>query len=267
MERYVASSLNQWQRCFQMKTALPLATRLVTASDRSSNTGLRYLSRSPNGRRKPPSKGNLCKQGRWLTYFTKCGSPQCRIKLITFHPTVILTIAAFHFQPYLTSVACIWPLKGTQLVSRIFPCYKLRSCNLVQATTLLGAIISGCWVTVHPTLYVCVLKLLALWHKLAEIGDYGMDTFLQPHETIWCNYSSTWRRHQMEIFSALLALCEGNPPVTGGLPSQRPVTRNFDVSFDLRLNKRLSKQSRRRWFETPLRSLWRVMYALTPLVV
>ena len=60
-----------------------------------------------------------------------------------------------------------------------------------------------------------------------------------------------------ETFSALLAICEGNPPVTGGFPSQRPVTRNIDVFFDLRLTKRLSKQSRRRWFETPLRSLWR----------
>ena len=36
------------------------------------------------------------------------------------------------------------------------------------------------------------------------------------------------------------------------IPPQRPVTRNFDVSFDPRLNKRLSKQSRHRWFETPL---------------
>ena len=35
------------------------------------------------------------------------------------------------------------------------------------------------------------------------------------------------------------------------IPLQRPVTRGFDVFFDLRLNKRLSKQSRRRWFETP----------------
>ena len=40
-------------------------------------------------------------------------------------------------------------------------------------------------------------------------------------------------------------------------PSQRVVTRSFDVFFDLRLNKRFSKQSRRRWFETPSRSLWR----------
>ena len=61
----------------------------------------------------------------------------------------------------------------------------------------------------------------------------------------------------MKTFSALLALCEGNPPVTDGSPSQRPVTPNFDVFYDLRLNKRLSKQSKHRWFETSSRSLWR----------
>ena len=57
----------------------------------------------------------------------------------------------------------------------------------------------------------------------------------------------------METLSALLALCEGNSPVTGEFPSQRPVTRNFNVFFDLRLNKRLSKQSICRWFETSSR--------------
>ena len=47
----------------------------------------------------------------------------------------------------------------------------------------------------------------------------------------------------METFSALLVLCAGNSPVTGEFPAQRPVTRSFDVLFDLRLNKRLGKQS------------------------
>ena len=41
----------------------------------------------------------------------------------------------------------------------------------------------------------------------------------------------TWWRHQMETFSASLGLCPGNEPVTGEFPSQRPVTRSFDVSF------------------------------------
>ena len=53
----------------------------------------------------------------------------------------------------------------------------------------------------------------------------------------------SWWRHQMETFSALLAICAGNSPVPGELPAQRPVTRNFDVFFHLRLNKRLSKHS------------------------
>ena len=45
----------------------------------------------------------------------------------------------------------------------------------------------------------------------------------------------------MESFSALLAFCAGNSPVTGEFPAQRPVTRSFDVFFDLHLNQKLSK--------------------------
>ena len=66
-----------------------------------------------------------------------------------------------------------------------------------------------------------------------------------------------WWRHQMETFSALLALCAGNAPVSGEFPTQRPVTRSFDVFFDLRLNKRLNKQSWGWWFETLSRPFWR----------
>ena len=51
---------------------------------------------------------------------------------------------------------------------------------------------------------------------------------------------ATWWRHQMETFFALVAICEENPPISTGFPS--PVTRSFDVFFDLHLNKRLSKQ-------------------------
>ena len=61
----------------------------------------------------------------------------------------------------------------------------------------------------------------------------------------------------METFFASLALCTGNSPVTGEFPAQRPVTRGFDVLFDLRLNKRLNKQWWGWWFEISSRSLWR----------
>ena len=66
-----------------------------------------------------------------------------------------------------------------------------------------------------------------------------------------------WWRHQIETFSALLTLCEGNSPVTGEFPAQRPVTRSFDVSCDLHLNKGLSKKSWGWWLETLSSSLWR----------
>ena len=68
---------------------------------------------------------------------------------------------------------------------------------------------------------------------------------------------AAWWRHQMETFSALLAICAGNLPVPGEFPAQRPVTRSFDVFFDLRPNKRLRKQSWGWWFETLSRPLWR----------
>ena len=44
------------------------------------------------------------------------------------------------------------------------------------------------------------------------------------------------------------------------LPSQGWVTRGVDVFFDVRLNKRLSKQSRYWLFDTSRRSLWRHCY-------
>ena len=64
-------------------------------------------------------------------------------------------------------------------------------------------------------------------------------------------------RHQMKAFSALLVICAGNSLVPGEFPAQRPVTRSFDVFFDLRLNKRLSKQSWGWWFETLSHPSWR----------
>ena len=61
----------------------------------------------------------------------------------------------------------------------------------------------------------------------------------------------------METLSGLLAICAGNSPVTGEFPAQKPVTLSFDIFFDLHPNRRLSKQSRGWWFETPSRPLWR----------
>ena len=65
----------------------------------------------------------------------------------------------------------------------------------------------------------------------------------------------SWWRHQMEAFSASLAFVRGihRSPVNSPGKGQR----GFDAFFDLRMNKRLSKQSWGWWFETQSRPLWR----------
>ena len=79
---------------------------------------------------------------------------------------------------------------------------------------------------------------------------------VQSNSTVYPCSAVSWWHHQMETFSSLLAICAGNSPVTGEFPTQRPVTWRFDVFFDLRLKKRLSKQSWDWWFEMPSHPLW-----------
>ena len=89
------------------------------------------------------------------------------------------------------------------------------------------------------------------WVPLTKTSDVELWCFLwsAPEQ-------SPWWCHQMETFSVLLALCARNSRVTSEFPSQRPVMQSFDVFCDLCLNKCLSKQPRRCWFETPSCSLW-----------
>ena len=97
--------------------------------------------------------------------------------------------------------------------------------------------------------YHDVVRLRYGLHPMFPTGchNYSMSSF-QP-----------WWRHQMETFSALLALCAGNSPVSGEFPSQRPVTQSFDVFFDLCPNRQLSKQSWGWWFDTLYRAHYNVI--------
>ena len=102
---------------------------------------------------------------------------------------------------------------------------------------------------------------VCLWHN---ISCWILVSIYSPELLDWHwgnNWSQVreylWWRHQMETFSALLALCVGNSPVTGEFPIQRPVTRSFDVFFDLHLTKQLRKQSWGWWFVTLSRPLRR----------
>ena len=104
---------------------------------------------------------------------------------------------------------------------------------------------------------VCCIKNTCTWFTRALQSENIYLFTLQKCCRKIRNFAGPWWRHQMETYSALLAIRAGNSPVTGKFPAQRPVTRSFDVFFDLRLNERLSKQSWCWLFETPLCPLWR----------
>ena len=76
---------------------------------------------------------------------------------------------------------------------------------------------------------------------------------LQCLQTVHIKWYSWWR-HQMETFSALLAICAANSPVPGHKGQWRGT---LMFSLICALNKRLSKQSWGWWFETLSRPLWR----------
>ena len=84
-----------------------------------------------------------------------------------------------------------------------------------------------------------------------EVSFHATSTLVSHND----HMMSSWR-HWMEIIPRYWPFCQMNPTITGGFPSQRPMSLSFDKYFDLHLNKRLSKQSRQWWFETPSCSLW-----------
>ena len=84
----------------------------------------------------------------------------------------------------------------------------------------------------HTVLFLCFISYITSFYmSVAAFADIFQGFF---------NDSWAWWRHQMETFSALLAICAGNSPVPGEFPAQRPVMRSFNV-----------------FFEMPSRSLWR----------
>ena len=92
--------------------------------------------------------------------------------------------------------------------------------------------------------------------------SYGLGNVIVHLSVVASDIFCRWKKWNMmtlsngNIFRVTGPLC-GEFTGDRWIPHTRPVTRSFDVFFDLRLNKRLSKQSRGWWFETPSRSLLR----------
>ena len=96
------------------------------------------------------------------------------------------------------------------------------------------------------------------WTKVSLIILHYGACFKRPpsHGTDIQYWDSMMTSSNWNIFRVTGPLC-GEFTGSGEFPTQRPVTRSFEVFFDLRLNKRLSKQPWGWWFEMPSWSLWR----------
>ena len=121
-------------------------------------------------------------------------------------------------------------------------------------------------------IYLCcsaaahILTLIAWLCKIRSllIHRYGIGRFLRPRALV--DWSRFLRREFPIIHDAVFKwkhfprywhfMCKiHRSPVI--YPHEKQGTRSFDVLIDLRLNKRLSKQSRHWLFEMPSRSWWR----------
>ena len=96
------------------------------------------------------------------------------------------------------------------------------------------------------------------------MGEHSLHISWTSTHLLHLYFLFSWWRHQMETCFASLAFVRGIHRRLWGIhrsPVNSPHTDQWRGAlmffFDLRLNRQLSKQSRRRWFETPSRSLWR----------
>ena len=184
-------------------------------------------------------------------------------------------VQALHYWPLVSPVDSH---HKKPVMRRVLPCHSVIIADymrdrfgygLSQWETTLHCNVVSHWLS---PCYIVTSSLIGWAHshtiQTSQINSAGAvsQVFIPEHQLIVGTENAeiplipgtiSWWRHQRETFSALLAFCAGNSPVPGEFPTQRPVTRSFDVFFDPRPNKRLSKQSWAWWFETLSCSLWR----------
>ena len=110
-------------------------------------------------------------------------------------------------------------------------------------------------VDISPALFPTGVQQLNNWRVGMVVTDGLASADLQPP---WWRglVGSHDASSNGNIFRVTRPLC-GKFTGDRWITQKKPVTQSFDVFFDLRLNKRLSKQSWGLWLETTSRSLWR----------
>ena len=149
------------------------------------------------------------------------------------HPPIITTMPAIMKINgcYSALIGVIWKLITYNMLTH----KQLETCTQLCSY----------WWHQYPQLTKCSLHWISFIQKYYRYRKQYQKMKLQffKYSIVRVKWKISWWRHQMETFSPLLAICVGNSPVSGEFPAQRPATQSFDVFFDQRLNKRLSKQT------------------------
>ena len=195
--------------------------------------------------------GNYCWQARLSTYegkrYLHIASFSMNITSLTFDIRCTISLWVMNLLP-------IW----------VTSC--IHSCNVFLTPFLIGDP-RNLWILSKIWYYMYIFCYFECW-----INDFKIHINFSINQAIQHSFNNqiksiliktcantcgkSWWGHQVETFSELVALCAGNSPVTGKFPPRRPVTGSFEVFFDLHPNKRLCKQTIRRWFEIQSHSLW-----------
>ena len=112
---------------------------------------------------------------------------------------------------------------------------RTKQCKNVQAFYMVACQCQNIHSRLNQSLTYALLFVIEIWDMSLNIDQKKAANNYHDLHSIMANFVSSWWRHQMKTFSALLALCAGISPATGVFPSQRPVTQSFDVFFGLRL--------------------------------
>ena len=153
---------------------------------------------------------------------------------------------------------------GSTVLRKVFPCHDVLSClnqhsrrwspriflksELITNYTAATKLLKNGYPRLYNSFYHTVLFFyLHLINRLDGITLGAVSPIYRELEYTIHDDVIKWKH-----FSALLALCEGNSLVT----HEFHLTKASDIFFDLSLDTWLRKSSRRRWLETPSRSLW-----------
>ena len=119
--------------------------------------------------------------------------------------------------------------------TRLSKCARYKECVMNAFQYIISSMLRFEHLRMHSLHSKCQMY-SKVWkdQKFCASGPKGsLLILIHDDDVVKLNHFSTY----------LLTLCERHSPVTGGFPSRRPVTRSFDVFFDLHLNKRLTKQT------------------------